>query len=86
MLEHTGVRDLAHIRVNYLTRQIDKLLVPAQLALNKLSPFIAQGCEVGGYALRFLNLIGMGVKRRSLDIYGQVIAASIYDPTSTRFQ
>ena len=85
MLKHASVRDLAQVRVNYLARQIDKRFVPAQLAFNELGPFIAQGCEVGGYALGVLNLIGMGVKRCSLDIYGQVIAASIYDPTSTRF-
>jgi hypothetical protein len=86
VLEHTGVCDLAHIRVNYLTRQIDKLLVPAQLALDGLGPIIAQEREVDGYALGFLNLLGIGVKRRGLDIYGQVVAAPIYNPTPTRFQ
>ena len=86
VLEHADIRDLAHVHVNYLARQIDKRLVPAQLALNKLGPFITQGCEVGGYALGLLNLIGMGVKRRGWDIYGQVVAAPIYDPAPTRFQ
>ena len=40
-------RDRAYIRVNHLTRQIDKLLISAQLALNELGSFIAQGSEVG---------------------------------------
>jgi hypothetical protein len=56
------------------------------LALDRLGPPTAQRSELGRNARWGLDLVGVGKKRSSLDIDGQIIATAVQHPPPACFQ